>query len=89
MAGTRTHLEVAEAITRVTAAIHRLHTERVSRTAAHGRVLARAVTSRVALPPWRNAAMDGYAVRAVDIGATPAILPVRSEEPRLNSSHRT
>lgn len=76
MAGTRTHLEVADAIARVTAAIRPLATERVPRAEAHGRVLARAVASRVALPPWRNAAMDGYAVRAADIATTPVTLPV-------------
>jgi molybdopterin molybdotransferase len=76
MAGTRTHLEVAEAIDRVTTAIRALPTERISRADANGRVLARAVTSRVALPPWRNAAMDGYAVRAADIATAPVTLPV-------------
>ncbi|MEO7522071.1 MAG: gephyrin-like molybdotransferase Glp [Gemmatimonas sp.] len=35
------------------------------------RALAAPVTSEVALPPWRNAGMDGYAVRSADVrGAT-------------------
>jgi len=40
---------------------------------ALGRVLAEAVVSPLALPPWDNSSMDGYAVRAGDVrGATPA-----------------
>jgi molybdopterin molybdotransferase len=45
-----------------------------------GRALARAVTAPVALPPWDNAGMDGYAVRRADVAgaarATPARLAV-------------
>ena len=38
-----------------------------------GHVLAEDVTAAIALPPWTNAAMDGYAVRADDVvGATSA-----------------
>ena len=36
---------------------------------ARGRVLAEPVTSPIALPPWDNSAMDGYAIRAADVGA--------------------
>ncbi|MGH7638700.1 MAG: molybdopterin molybdotransferase MoeA, partial [Gemmatimonadaceae bacterium] len=47
---------------------------------ALGRVLAEDVVSPLALPPWDNASMDGYALRAEDIvgasAATPAILGV-------------
>lgn len=40
---------------------------------ATGRVLAEDVRSPLALPPWDNASMDGYAVRATDVrGASPA-----------------
>lgn len=40
---------------------------------ALGRVLAEDVVSPLALPPWDNASMDGYALRAEDIaGASPA-----------------
>ncbi|WP_411281440.1 gephyrin-like molybdotransferase Glp [Gemmatimonas sp.] len=45
-----------------------------------GRALSAPVHSRVALPPWDNAGMDGYAVQRADIiGATrasPRLLPV-------------
>ncbi len=38
---------------------------------ARGRVAAEPVVSPIALPPWDNSAMDGYAVRAADVaGAT-------------------
>ncbi|HEY0929377.1 MAG TPA: gephyrin-like molybdotransferase Glp [Gemmatimonas sp.] len=45
-----------------------------------GRALAESITSRVSLPPWDNAGMDGYAVRRADVvGASahePRALPV-------------
>lgn len=47
---------------------------------AHGLVLAADAIATVTLPPWPNAAMDGYAVRAADVlaasAATPVTLPV-------------
>jgi molybdopterin molybdotransferase len=45
--------------------------------AALGRVLARDVTSPVSLPPWDNASMDGFAVRADDVRGASAGSPVR------------
>jgi molybdopterin molybdotransferase len=51
--------------------------ERLPLDRAHGRVLAEAVQSDVALPHFDNAAMDGYAVRLVDlVGEGPWRLPV-------------
>ena len=41
--------------------------ESVSLSAAGGRVLADDVISPLALPPWDNSSMDGYAVRAEDV----------------------
>jgi molybdopterin molybdotransferase len=35
---------------------------------ALGRVLAEPVDSPISLPPWDNSAMDGYAIRAADVG---------------------
>ncbi|MDV6014411.1 gephyrin-like molybdotransferase Glp [Haloechinothrix sp. LS1_15] len=51
----------------------------------HGLVLAEDVTAGVALPPFDNSAMDGYAVRASDIMAAgpqrPVRLPVAADIP--------
>jgi molybdopterin molybdotransferase len=47
--------------------------ERVSLAAAMGRALAEDIVSRIALPPWDNAGMDGYAVQKADVlGAAPS-----------------
>ncbi|MBE9374075.1 molybdopterin molybdotransferase MoeA [Saccharopolyspora sp. HNM0983] len=49
-----------------------------------GRALAADLTAPVALPPFDNAAMDGYAVRAADLAgadAEPALLPVAADIP--------
>lgn len=55
-------------------------TEVVPLEQALGRALAHDVVSRIALPPWDNAGMDGYAVQRADVlGATDALpreLPV-------------
>ncbi|HEX5813235.1 MAG TPA: gephyrin-like molybdotransferase Glp [Pseudonocardia sp.] len=52
---------------------------------ARGRVLAEALVAEIALPPFDNSAMDGYAVRATDVaGATdddPRELPVTADIP--------
>ena len=48
-----------------------LPVEQVPLDRARGRVLAEALLAGVALPPFDNSAMDGYAVRAADVaGAT-------------------
>ncbi|UJW34810.1 molybdopterin molybdotransferase MoeA [Saccharothrix sp. AJ9571] len=50
-----------------------------------GLVLAEDVTADVSLPPFDNSAMDGYAVRAVDVAeaseSTPVTLPVAEDIP--------
>ena len=43
---------------------------------ALGRVLAEEIVAPVELPPWDNASMDGYAVRAVDIASASAESPI-------------
>ena len=52
---------------------------------AHGLVLAEDVAASVAVPPWTNSAMDGYAVRAQEVsGASaehPVSLPVAGDVP--------
>jgi molybdopterin molybdotransferase len=60
----------------VSALLSPLAEESVPLPAAHGRVLARDVLARVALPGFDNSAMDGYAARWADV-ATAAQTPVR------------
>lgn len=54
--------------------------ERVPLAAALGRALADDITSHIALPPWDNAGMDGYAVQRADVrgasASAPCVLPV-------------
>lgn len=54
-------------------------TERVALDAALGRITASPVESPIALPPFRNAQMDGYAVRAAEVAGAPVVLPVAGE----------
>ncbi len=44
---------------------------------ALGRVAAATVTARTTLPPWDNSAMDGYAIRAVDVAGASDDDPIR------------
>lgn len=53
-----------------------LGTERVALADAAGRALAHPVVSPVALPPWNNAGMDGYAVRREEVLLATAQAPV-------------
>ncbi len=53
--------QIAERVTPVA------ETEDVALTVAHGRVLAADVIAPLALPPFDNSAVDGYAVRHVDL----------------------
>lgn len=59
--------------------------EQVAVAEARGRILAADLTAPEALPSFDNSAMDGYAVRAVDIAAaspdSPAHLPVSGDIP--------
>jgi molybdopterin molybdotransferase len=60
-----------------------LGSEQVPLESALGRVAAAAVQATTDLPPWDNSAMDGYAVRAVDVSSAtegqPVILRVVGE----------
>jgi molybdopterin molybdotransferase len=48
-------------------------TESIAAADTFGRITAQTVNARVALPPWANSAMDGYAIQAADtVGATEA-----------------
>jgi molybdopterin molybdotransferase len=64
------HLTAALALVRPLAAVE------VSLDDALGAVLAREVTSSTSIPQFDNSAMDGYAVRAVDVAAAAAGAPV-------------
>jgi molybdopterin molybdotransferase len=46
---------------------------------ARGRVAAEPVASPIALPPWDNSAMDGYAIRAADVAGAAEEAPTRLE----------
>ncbi len=77
----REGLSVEEARRFVLDAAEPLGAETVPAAEALGRVLAEPVRSGRTLPPEDNSAMDGYAVRAADVAAPPAELPVVYEVP--------
>ncbi|MGW4929532.1 molybdopterin molybdotransferase MoeA [Agromyces sp. NPDC004153] len=54
-------------------------TERVALADALGRITASPVESPIALPPFRNSQMDGFAVRADDVADAPVSLPIAGE----------
>lgn len=68
---------VPEASARILADIQRLPEELVALGDVAGRVLARDAIAPLAMPPWRNSAMDGYAVLADDIAQASGEHPVR------------
>ena len=57
----------ARAILRDVAAAHRLPAEHLALARCHGRVLAQDVVAPIALQPFDNSAMDGYACRHADL----------------------
>jgi molybdopterin molybdotransferase len=59
-------LKIEDALARVLSIDLPIRTETVPLQDALGRVLAEPVISMAAIPPWDNAAMDGYALRAAD-----------------------
>lgn len=69
-------LPVADALARITARVKPLPGEPVRLAAAVGRVLAAPVKAVRDQPPFDASAMDGYAVRAADLGQLPAQLTV-------------
>ncbi|MEU6699307.1 gephyrin-like molybdotransferase Glp [Pseudonocardia sp. NPDC046786] len=76
---------VAEHAAAVAALLPPTGVERVPLADASGRVLAEDLTAGVALPPFDNSAMDGYAVRAAELAgasdADPVTLPVAEDIP--------
>jgi molybdopterin molybdotransferase len=69
-------LSVEEALARVLDAAEATTPEVVAVERAHGRVLAGPLEALLTQPPFTASAMDGYAVRAADVGALPATLRV-------------
>jgi molybdopterin molybdotransferase len=51
-------------------------TETLRLAAAEGRILATDLRAPLPLPPFANAAVDGYAFRHADLGASPTLLPL-------------
>lgn len=70
-------LELEDAVARVLAAVPSPASERVRVSDAAGRVLLDNIASPFPLPLFDNSAMDGYAVRAADVGEATATEPAR------------
>lgn len=74
-------LSVTDALARILQDAHPLAAVDIPLVDACGRVLAGDLTARRTQPPAAVSAMDGYAVRANDIGSPPARLTVVGEVP--------
>ncbi|HVB15567.1 MAG TPA: gephyrin-like molybdotransferase Glp [Stellaceae bacterium] len=74
-------ISVEEALTRLLTPLEALPPEQVSIAEGVGRVLAEDVSARRTQPPFAVSAMDGYAVRAEDIGQIPVTLSIVAEIP--------
>ena len=61
-------ITVEEALARCLALATRLGSETVPLREANGRVMASVATARLTQPPFAASAMDGYALRATDLG---------------------
>ena len=67
-------ISVKEALSKVLSVFSPLNAEELSIADAFGRVLAKDIASRTTQPPTPVSAMDGYAVRTVDIATVPVQL---------------
>ena len=74
-------ISVEEALSRLLAPLEKLPPEQISIADALGRVLAEDVASRRTQPPFAVSAMDGYAVRAEDLGSVPVEFRIVAEVP--------
>src|SRR5438876_3315470 len=74
-------ISVDEALARLLAPLSPVPFEQVSVADALGRVLAEDVAARRTQPPFAVSAMDGYAVRADDLGQVPVTLRIVAEIP--------
>lgn len=74
-------MAVEDVLAALLADVHQQQTqESVVLDGAFGRVIATAIYSSIDVPPAANSAMDGYAVRAVDVAAD-SVLPVSQRIP--------
>ena len=78
-------LPVEDAKAEILIGISQLEAERISVAAAHGRVLAEDLASRITHPPKPVSAMDGYAVRSADVTRAPSKLKMTGESAAGNS----
>ncbi|MBV9843716.1 MAG: molybdopterin molybdenumtransferase MoeA, partial [Kutzneria sp.] len=74
-------LSVDEHRTEVVGLLGATPVERLALADCLGLALAGDLVSPIALPPFDNSAMDGYAVRAVDVGGPPVTLPIAGDIP--------
>jgi molybdopterin molybdotransferase len=65
--------EDARGVLQGVAAAHRLPVEHAALARCHGRVLAQDIVAPIALQPFDNSAMDGYACRHADLRADEAV----------------
>ncbi|MGH8949540.1 MAG: molybdopterin molybdotransferase MoeA, partial [Acidimicrobiia bacterium] len=75
-----------EARSGVLSSVGLLGVERIPIWQAHGRVLATDVVAPENVPPFANSAMDGFAVRAVDVSAAGSVLEVIGDLPAGSST---
>ncbi|MHB1628837.1 MAG: molybdopterin molybdotransferase MoeA [Bacilli bacterium] len=69
-------ISIAEALSRLSAQVHRMDAERMPLSAAHGRILAGDIDAVFDSPAFDRAMLDGYAVRAQDIRSAAREHPV-------------
>ena len=81
-------ISVVEALERILTNLPLLPSETVSLEEAAGRVLTEDVVARLDQPPVSVSAMDGYAVRAVDVAGAPVTLRCIGEAPAGGSFKR-
>jgi molybdopterin molybdotransferase len=74
-------ISVEEALRRLLVLVEALPPEQISLADGLGRVLAEEVAARRTQPPFAVSAMDGYAVRAEDLGRVPVELRIVAEVP--------
>src|SRR5258708_27371301 len=72
-------LSVDEALERILARVRTLEPVPAELLDALGAVLAEDIVADRDIPPFRNSAMDGYAVRGADVAAAPAKLRVTGD----------